>query len=119
MVEHSCIEIPCDRKSSSRLRFPELPIRKMKKMQSYSGTPFSFVHMPFDRACDGDPEYHHQIFLEPSFPYKNLKIPPEVRRPEKMGASRKSLTPPPGNIRERRGFDLRIQNKNLHQTRRI
>lgn len=73
-------------------------------MQTSSGTPFSFVCMPFDRAQDGDQEYHHRIFLNPSFPYKKWEILREVRKHEKMGASGKNGTSSSANIKETRGF---------------
>ena len=89
-------------------------VSKIEHMQTFSGTQIWLVHMPFDRACDSDQEYNCPVSWNPFFPYKNCKIPSEARRPEKMGASRKSLTSPLDNIGERRGFDFRIQKKNLH-----
>jgi hypothetical protein len=91
----------------------------MKKMQTFSGTPISLIHTPFDRACDGDQEYHPLIISSPSFPDKNYEILREVRKHEKMGASRKSRISSPRNIKEPRGFDIQTQNKNLHQTMRL
>ena len=94
-------------------------IYKIKHMQTSSGTQISFVHTSFDRACDGDQEYHHPLLRKPSFPYKNCEIPLCGRKPEKMGASRKSRISSPGNIKEPCGFDIQTQNKNLHQTMRL
>jgi hypothetical protein len=93
-----------------------LDFPKIKHMQTFSGTPFPSVHISFDRACNGDQEYHHLSIPSPSFPYKNCKIRREGRKPEKMGASGKSFTSPSRNIREPRGFDIQIQNRNLHRS---
>ena len=92
---------------------------KMKKMQTFSGTPISLIHTPFDRACDGDQEYHLLIISSPSFPDKNYEILREGRKHEKMGASRKRAISPSGNIKEPRGFEIPTQNENLHQTMRL
>ena len=89
---------------------------KMKKMQTFSGTPMSLIHTPFDRACDGDQEYHPLIISSPSFPDKNYEILREGRKHEKMGASRKRAISPSGNLEEPRGLDFPTRNKILHWT---
>ena len=91
----------------------------MKKMQTFSGTPISLIHTPFDRACDGDQEYHPLIISSPSFPDKNYEILREGRKHEKMGASRKRAISPSGNLKEPRGLDFPTQNKILHRTVRL
>ena len=63
----------------------------MKKMQTFSGTPISLIHTPFDRACDGDQEYHPLIISSPSFPDKNYEILREGRNTKKWVLPEKEL----------------------------